>query len=178
MDSFSARSIKSTIKSRAHSGLAQLGWNRSRGSIHQSDIGVRDQEELARSQEHKQQRKSQQRSESQRRLRESSSGSGSTLSPVSSHSDASLRHTRHSETSTLKDSSSDTTFYSDDQASPLDTKQDLEVEEEEPVSEQPSRMMHQTSSRLLRMTDDDRPFTRVSLLVLPCVPLLSRHHNH
>ena len=25
-----------------------------------------------------------------------------------------------------------------------------------------SRMMHQTSSRLLRMTEDDRPFTRVS----------------
>lgn len=30
-----------------------------------------------------------------------------------------------------------------------------------------SRMMHQTSSRLLRMTEDDRPFTRVSN-TFPC----------
>jgi hypothetical protein len=27
--------------------------------------------------------------------------------------------------------------------------------------------MHQTSSRLLRMTDDDRPFTKVRRVVLP-----------
>jgi hypothetical protein len=27
----------------------------------------------------------------------------------------------------------------------------------------PNCKMHQTSSRLLRMTDDDRPFTRVSV---------------
>ncbi|KAM7184509.1 hypothetical protein V8F20_012195 [Naviculisporaceae sp. PSN 640] len=28
--------------------------------------------------------------------------------------------------------------------------------------------MHQTSSRLLRMTDDDRPFTKVSICVETC----------
>lgn len=39
-----------------------------------------------------------------------------------------------------------------------------------PVQHRP-RMMHQTSSRLLRMTEDDRPFTRVCIA---CFPQLSK----
>jgi len=41
------------------------------------------------------------------------------------------------------------------------------------VATKDSRNMHQTSSRLLRMTDDDRPFTRVR--ILPTQSLLKRN---
>ena len=37
------------------------------------------------------------------------------------------------------------------------------VERYERLVQHKPRMMHQTSSKLLRMTDDERPFTRVSL---------------
>jgi hypothetical protein len=37
-----------------------------------------------------------------------------------------------------------------------------QAEDQPEFAEKTERKMHQTSSRLLRMTDDDRPFTRVS----------------
>jgi hypothetical protein len=55
-----------------------------------------------------------------------------------------------------------------------------------PIKSSTANKMHQTSSRLLRMTDDDRPFTKVSPVVLPSlvscafmVPLcLVYRHTH
>ncbi|KAF2004971.1 RGS-domain-containing protein [Amniculicola lignicola CBS 123094] len=65
---------------------------------------------------------------------------------ASTHSTAPLRLSR-SATASLHDSSSDDERASARRQAPLTTKI-------------PDRKMHQTSSRLLRMTDDERPFTR------------------
>ena len=90
-----------------------------------------------------------------------------------------------SNTSTLSNSSSDTTLSDDAKSDtkvvddrrpsfwlsalkvPTESVKDLEdsiYEEEQPherLGHLRSRMMHQTSSKLLRMTEDERPFTRV-----------------
>jgi hypothetical protein len=146
-------------KSRAHLRLASLGRLRPRGSIHAST--------------HHHPAGTVQRHPSQR---------GETLVPVSP-SDASSQP--RSNTSTLSNVSSETTLSdakSDDlkslddrpaaawspraysPASPgYDTPDDADADAYPPVTQHTPRMMHQTSSRLLRMTEDDRPFTRVRI---------------
>lgn len=153
--------------SRAHSRLASLGRIRSRGSIHNTahprPAGV---------------------------ATELPSQRGETL-PVKQHtvpvspSDASSHHKR-SDASTLSNTSSETAL-SDDKSEDIKSFDDQplvrssswvppkalvggavrrnddpgDVERYQQAVQHRPRMMHQTSSRLLRMTADDRPFTRV-----------------
>lgn len=49
-----------------------------------------------------------------------------------------------------------------DTATWLDHEKDFDPDEYEALLSRSPRMMHQTSSKLLRLTEDDRPFTRVS----------------
>lgn len=137
-----------TAKSRSHSRLASLGRIRSRGSIQQ-------REPLP------------------------------ALAPVSS-TDVGSRH-KPSDTSTLSNSSSETTLSDDSKSDaksiqerrpsrpsfwlassnvPGDFARDrhtpsADTENHHRSVQRNPRMMHQTSSKLLRMTEDDRPFTRV-----------------
>lgn len=94
-------------------------------------------------------------------------------SDSSSHhkrSDVSTRSNTSSETALSDDSKSDIKSLSDDRPSVHDTATWLDNEKEydsfhdlleyEKLLRRSPRMMHQTSSKLLRMTEDDRPFTR------------------
>lgn len=143
------------MKARAHSRLASFGRLRSRRSLHQ-DL----QQQAASSGENK-----------------------STQVPVSP-SDAGSH--KRSDTSTLSNSSSKTTLSDDskDDAKSIDERpsrpsfwlassnvpgqftKDYDdsgaVEHYQRLVQHRPRAMHQTSSKLLRMTDDERPFTRVS----------------
>lgn len=71
---------------------------------------------------------------------------------------------RHSPTPTTDHSTNNTTSSITPVSSPPKSKS--QPSPPSPASDAPvqSRNMHQTSSRLLRMTEDERPFTRVSLL--------------
>jgi hypothetical protein len=161
--------VATTAKARAHSRLTSIGRLRSRGSVPQQP------------QQQQQQHQSPQ-----------PASQGETISaqvPVSP-SDAGSPH-KLSDTSTLSNSSSATTL-SDDAKS---EKRSVEEQPSRPSfwlasgnvpgdanKSQPSnegaldqyrrlvqhrsRMMHQTSSKLLRMTDDERPFTRVCIHLL------------
>ena len=87
----------------------------------------------------------------------------STLSPGSPLSSTTLRNAQASGTSLLKTPPS-LPYAATDPGRPL------------PIYLSPASKMHQTSSRLLRMTDDDRPFTKdfkdlFSTLVVSLLPL-------
>ena len=94
-------------------------------------------------------------------------------SDASSHhkrSDASTRSNTSSETALTDDAKSDVksldenpspNVYLPDAATWLDNETAPDLDEYERLLKRSPRMMHQTSSKLLRMTDDDRPFTRV-----------------
>lgn len=167
-------------KSRAHSRLASLGRIRSRGSIH--NTAAAHQSRVAADAElppslHQPQGETVS-------LLAKPTHPGLAAPPVSP-SDACSHH-KASDTSTLSNSSSETT-RSDDKSDDIKSLEEAEIPTStrthafrEPsqnfddpadvdrynraVQHRP-RMMHQTSSRLLRMTADDRPFTRV------CIPL-------
>jgi hypothetical protein len=162
-------------KSRAHSRLASLGRIRSRGSIHNTALA----RPAAAS--------------------ELPAHRGETLPthhavPVSP-SDASSH--KRSDTSTLSNSSSETALSDDNKsediksfddsppkpslsghptqylANPVQEYDDsADFEEYTRILQNRPRMMHQTSSRLLRMTADDRPFTRVCTSSLHCLQSL------
>ncbi|KAK6418594.1 hypothetical protein LTR95_017173 [Oleoguttula sp. CCFEE 5521] len=166
------RTLASTVKSRAHSRLASLGRIRSRGSVFQQD----------------------RQPAVPTRLPETLVASNTPISPASTH--------KRSVTSTLSNTSSETT-YTDDSKSEIKSvyertsAQDLytahrnasrehllrpseeigtEKQTREDTRSKP-RMMHQTSSRLLRMTEDERPYTRdfedlfsTLMVSLPLIP--------
>lgn len=147
----SPRSITSTFKSRAHSRLASLGWNRPRASVHQSPSQQKESEQ------------SQPRSVSQSREQSPHSPA---LSPASSDASIVLSN-GSSETSTLTNSSIETAC-SDASSNIKSGKEQAQqqcdtTEEHAKLILDKAHMMHQTSSRLLRMTGDDRPFTKVCL---------------
>ncbi|QIW96875.1 hypothetical protein AMS68_002393 [Peltaster fructicola] len=133
------------------SRLASLGWNRSRGSVHQKPS------------QQKECLQPQSRSVSQSR---ETSPHSPALSPVSS-SDASIEHSNESsETSTLTNSSFETggsDISSNIKSDKEVAQQQCDTTEEHAkliLNKGQAHMMHQTSSRLLRMTGDDRPFTK------------------
>lgn len=129
-------------KSKAHSRLASFGRQRLRGIVSIGDAPAQ----------------------------------GETLPRVPvSPSDASSQHKR-SDASTRSNTSSETTLTDDaksdikslderpslvDAATWLDGENTYDLDEYERLLKRSPRMMHQTSSKLLRMTDDERPFTRV-----------------
>lgn len=129
-------------KSKAHSRLASFGRQRLRGIVSIGDAPAQ----------------------------------GETLPRVPvSPSDASSQHKR-SDASTRSNTSSETTLTDDaksdikslderpslvDAATWLDGENTYDLYEYERLLKRSPRMMHQTSSKLLRMTDDERPFTRV-----------------
>ena len=160
VDSHTTTSKASTVKSRAHSRLASLGRLRSRAS-NQPPPKKQPETQL----------------QSETRLVEE---------PVSP-SDAGSHSHRPSDASTLSKRSSETTLSDDDIKSseenashssfllassnlPGDTtKEKSEAEQFGRLVQPKSRTMHQTSSKLLRMTDDERPFTRVRISVSVCL---------
>lgn len=134
-------------KSKAHSRLASFGRQRLRGIVSTSDAPPQ----------------------------------GETLprvpvspSDASSHhkrSDASTRSNTSSETTLTDDAKSDIKCFDErpnivDTATWLDGENAYDLDEYERLLKRSPRMMHQTSSKLLRMTDDERPFTRVCLVPL------------
>lgn len=131
-----------SVKSRAQSRLAALGRTRLRGLVPLGDYA-------------------------------SSQGEAQPVRAPVSPSDGSS-HYKASDVSSNSKSSSETSL-TDGSKSPRDRFdgnpegwQEKEVdsysdiEEYERVLQRSPRMMHQTSSKLLRMTEEDRPFTRVS----------------
>lgn len=157
---------KAKATSRAHSRLASLGRIRSRGSI-RGNVKQQDTPTALPA-------LPSQRAGETYRVKHAV--------PVS-HVDASLR--KRPDTSTLSNTSSESSLsdeYFDDIKSieerpskpvfwlttsnvPGDAEEDeyQPVDHYQPAPKHKPRMMHQTSSRLLRMTEDDRPFTRVCI---------------
>jgi hypothetical protein len=171
-----SRTVAPSVKSRAHSRLASLGRIRSRGSVFQQTP-----------------------TERQPSLPSIPSQAYSTQQPptlpsrIPSHTPSHKR----SKTSVLSRTSSETLtedaksddIKSIDERSPqldaftpnnksnehlLPTDEKLDLEEQyQNLIHKKSQTMHQTSSRLLRMTEGERPFTRVCITPHPtCYPLL------
>jgi hypothetical protein len=153
------KSIAGTVKSRAHSRLVSFGRIRPRGLQLPADRDTLDPEPL------------------------------SPIEPVpalprpsiaGSHkrSEPSTASYQSSETTLSDEKYHDTKSFEESRQQPIarGTQRNSSVEQRGKLDEYPvdpteqyhrlvasrSRMMHQTSSRLLRMTEDDRPFTRVS----------------
>ena len=159
------------MKSRAHTRLASLGRIHSRGSIQQ--------------QQHQ------------------PASPGETLSAPVPVSPSDAGNHKPSDTSTLSNSSSETALTDDSRSDTKSTKErpsrpsfwlasrnvpgqitkhydgigDDAQHFERPGQHRP-RMMHQTSSKLLRMTEDDRPFTRVRTRSLFFVFAFVSHKCH
>jgi hypothetical protein len=171
------RTVASTVKSRAHSRLASLGRIRSRGSVFQHSPAERPSPAVPSS------------------PAETLTTKHLPVSPslASSHkrSEASTLSNTSSETVLSDDAKSDIKSLDERQTPPgfyaeqknasceylLKSSEDCDPEEQyrRLIHGRP-RMMHQTSSRLLRMTEDERPFTRVCITnsshVLPFIPML------
>ena len=153
------KSIAGTVKSRAHSRLVSFGRIRPRGLQLPADRDTLDPEPL------------------------------SPIEPVpalprpsiaGSHkrSEPSTASYQSSETTLSDEKYYDTKSFEESRQQPIarGTQRNSSAEQRSKLDEYPvdpteqyhrlvasrSRMMHQTSSRLLRMTEDDRPFTRVS----------------
>lgn len=148
MDSRKQRVVSSSVKSKAHSRLASFGRQTLRGIVQTNDV------------------KSQ--GETFRRVPVSPSDVGSRHKP----SNASTRSNTSSETALTDDSKSDIKSVEDrpsrEAAAPwterdrsADGQQYQATEAYERILRRSPRMMHQTSSKLLKMTGDDQPYTRV-----------------
>jgi hypothetical protein len=153
------KSIAGTVKSRAHSRLVSFGRIRPRGLHLSSERDTLDPEPLS-------------PVEPLPPLpRPSFAGSHKRSEPSTA--------SYHSSETTLSDEKYyDTKSFEESRQQPIarGTQRNSAVEQRTKLDEYPvdpteqyhrlvasrSRMMHQTSSRLLRMTEDDRPFTRVS----------------
>lgn len=152
------KTIAATVKSRAHSRLASFGRIRSRGS-QQSVERNTSAAELLPSPELPPLRHTPSFTSSHKRSEPSTASyysSETTLSDDKLHDEKSfdeprpsfVRDAQRNPSAELRGRSEDSTCDPTEQYRRL-------------VESRP-RMMHQTSSRLLRMTEDDRPFTRVS----------------
>lgn len=152
------KSSASSVKSRTHSRLASFGRRRSRASINQQQ---------------------------QPKSPTSATSQGETSTPAAPVSPSDTASHKQSDTSTLSYRSSKTTLSdnaeresksADERPSFLLSSSNIPAELAKPNretscdSERPQRLaqskprtMHQTSSKLLRMTDDERPFTRVRI---------------
>jgi hypothetical protein len=153
------KSIAGTVKSRAHSRLVSFGRIRPRGLTLSAERDTLDPEPLS-------------PIEPLPALpRPSLAGSHKRSEPSTA--------SYHSSETTLSDEKYyDTKSFEESRQLPIarGTHRNSSVEQRGKLDEYPvdpteqyhrlvasrSRMMHQTSSRLLRMTEDDRPFTRVS----------------
>lgn len=151
-----ARTAASKAKAGAHARLASLGRLRSRGSVPQ---------------QHPQrpQPASQSQGETTALVSPSDAGSHPKLSDASTLSNGSsatsLSDDAKSEKKSIEEKPSRPSFWLASGNLPGDsTKADNDDCVEEDQYQRlalRARMMHQTSSKLLRMTDDERPFTRV-----------------
>lgn len=162
------KSIAGTVKSRAHSRLVSFGRIRPRGVHLPAERDTLDSEPLS-------------PVEPLPTLptlpRQSLAGSHKRSEPSTA--------SYHSSETTLSDEKYyDTKSFEESRQQPIarGTQRNSSAEQRAKLDEYPvdpteqyhrlvasrSRMMHQTSSRLLRMTEDDRPFTRVSD-TFPCI---------
>ncbi len=162
-------------KSRAHSRLASLGRIRSRGSIHNT-AHPRPANPAAASAVPLPLRRSETLPLRPAVVPVSPSDTSSYL-----RSDLSTRSKSSSDTTYSEDKSDDTKSIEERPLNPTTrrptqhffgerTHDDAERADSDAYAravQHTPRMMHQTSSRLLRMTEDERPFTRVRITRLP-----------
>lgn len=153
------KTVAATVKSRAHSRLASFGRIRSRGGQQPADLQPLATEPSTPPETYPVQPApsltgSHKRSEPSTASYHSSE---TTLSDEKFHDTKSFDEPRQQPIARdiSRNTSADRRERSEDSA--CDTN-----EQYRRLVEGRSRMMHQTSSRLLRMTEDDRPFTRVS----------------
>lgn len=159
----------STVKSRAHSRLASLGRLRSSGSTPQQQQPQRKKSTLQIGQSPTQEPEASQQGNTGRKGSQTSTLSNKT-------SEASLSGDSKSDSKSVLDPSSRSSFLL--ASSNLQRDQAKSTEGEGGQGNTPRlikvkpRTMHQTSSKLLRMTEDDRPFTRVraKFLLLSLLP--------
>lgn len=148
VDSRQQRVVPSSVKSKAHSRLASFGRQTLRGIVQTNDV--------------------QPQGETLQRVPVSPSDVGSQHKP----SNASTRSNTSSETALTDDSKSDIKSFEDrpsrEDAAPWaepgraeEERQYQDTEAYERILRRSPRMMHQTSSKLLKMTGDDQPYTRV-----------------
>jgi hypothetical protein len=148
-----SRPTATTVKSRAHTRLASLGRIASRGSA-QSPLSHKQGETVA----------------AEAPVSPSDTGSHkrsdtSTLS--NSSSETTLSDDAKSEVKSIEERSTRPSFWLASNNVPADfaaERHPSTEQSERPTSYRP-RMMHQTSSKLLRMTEDERPFTRVRIFI-------------
>jgi hypothetical protein len=157
------KTIAATVKSRAHSRLASFGRIRSRGAQQPAERNTAVTEPLTLS-ELPPLRPTPSLTSSHKRSEPSTASyysSETTLSDEKYHDSKSFDEPRKSfARDTQRNASFERRGKSEDSTCDP-TEQYRRLVESRP------RMMHQTSSRLLRMTEDDRPFTRVST-TSPC----------
>lgn len=147
-----AKTATSSVKSlRTHSRLASLGRLRPRGSVQKQQQQPASQGETI---------------STQVPVSPSDAGSSQKLSDTSTlsntNSETSLSEDAKSDSKSVKERRSRPSFWLSSSNVPSEsTKYIDEVSQYERLVQHRPRMMHQTSSKLLRMTDDERPFTRV-----------------
>lgn len=152
MDSRPKPAATSAPKSKAHSRLASFSRVRLRGTVQTIDLPVQ--------------------GETTPRVPVSPSDAGS----QDKRSGASTRSNSSFETALTDDSKSDPksvddrTVRKEDAATWLDTEEDHDsypdTEAYQQMLSKSPRMMHQTSSKLLRMTDEELPYSKVCLSCL------------
>jgi hypothetical protein len=162
------KTIAATVKSRAHSRLASFGRIRSRGAQQPAERNPPVPEPLT-SPELPPLRPTASLASSHKRSEPSTASyysSETTLSEEKYHDLKSFDEPRKSFTrEAQRNASAERRGKSEDFT--CDT-----TEQYRRLVESRPRMMHQTSSRLLRMTEDDRPFTRVSnTFSCACAPI-------
>lgn len=167
------KTTAATVRSRAHSRLASFGRIRSRGAQQPADRIYTAVEPLPTHPEPPAHRPTPSLASSHKRSEPSTASfysSETTLSDEKYQDTKSFEEPRQSlARSSQRNPSSERKKISED--STCDP-----AEQYNRLVESRARMMHQTSSRLLRMTEDDRPYTRVSIIffvhVHPSVPVL------
>jgi hypothetical protein len=159
------KTIAASVKSRAHSRLASFGRIRSRGAQQQpAERNIFVTEPLPTT-ELPPLRPTPSLTSSHKRSEPSTASfysSETTLSDEKYQDSKSFDEPRQSFARDTKP----TAFVAEQRGKSEDSTCDP-TEQYHRLTESRSRMMHQTSSRLLRMTEDDRPFTRVSN-TFPC----------
>jgi len=158
------KSIAGTVKSRAHSRLVSFGRIRPRGLTLSAERDTQDTEPLS-------------------PVEPLPTLPRPSLTASHKRSEPSTASHHSSETTLSDEKYYDTQSFEESRQQPIarGTQRNSSIEQRGKLDEYPvdpteqyhrlvasrSRMMHQTSSRLLRMTEDDRPFTRVSA-TFPC----------
>ncbi len=152
VDSQSVKTSASSVKLRAHSRLASFGRIRSKGNIKQQSA------------EQKLPASKGETLPAEVPVSPSDAGSHQ-RSDYSTLSNSSSKTTLSDHESPLKDQTAQPSFLLGSNNVPSDRSKTngkpLDSERPQRLAPPAPRTMHQTSSKLLRMTDDDRPFTRV-----------------